>query len=89
MDDRHRHRPESIVVAGDSAGGGLALSLQTTLKEQDLPLPGGSMHFCPGIDLGFEDDIELPSEPQPAISIEQLRSFAHAYLGDVPPDDRW
>jgi epsilon-lactone hydrolase len=75
-----------IVVAGDSAGGGLALSLQASLVRQDLPLPGGSMHFCPGIDLSFAD-VELPSEPQPAVSITQLRSFAAAYLGDTSPDD--
>jgi monoterpene epsilon-lactone hydrolase len=79
--------PEQIVVAGDSAGGGLVLSLQTTLKRQGLPLPGGSMLFCPGIDLGYAEDIELPTEPQPAISIAQLRSFAAAYLGDTSPDD--
>lgn len=76
-----------IVVAGDSAGGGLAMSLITTLTRQDLPLPGGSMLFCPGIDPAFADDIELPTEPQPAISIAQLRSFAAAYLGSTSPDD--
>ncbi len=78
--------PAKIVVAGDSAGGALALSLQTLLKQQDLPLPGGSIMFCPGIDLSF-DDIELPAEPQPAISVEQLRSFAEAYLAGTPADD--
>ena len=79
--------PESVVVAGDSSGGGLALSLLTTLKRQQLPLPGGSMLFCPGIDLRFDDSIELPTEPQPAISVEQLRSFASAYLGGTAADD--
>ena len=79
--------PQDIVVAGDSAGGGLALSLQTTLTRQGLPLPGGSMLFCPGVDLGYTEEIELPTEPQPAISITQLRSFAAAYLGGTSPDD--
>jgi monoterpene epsilon-lactone hydrolase len=79
--------PEEIVVAGDSAGGGLALSLLTTVVRQDLPLPGGSMHFCPAVDLGYAEEIELPREPQPAISIAQLRSFAAAYLGATSPDD--
>jgi len=80
-------RPEELVAAGDSAGAGLALSLQTTLRREDLPLPGASVHLCPGIDLALEEDIELPTEPQPAVSMEQLRSFAAAYLGDTPPDD--
>ena len=78
---------EQIVLAGDSAGGGLALSVQATLRRQDLPLPGGSVLLCPGIDLSYEEDIELPTEPQPALSITQLRSFAAAYLGDTSPHD--
>ena len=78
---------EQIVLAGDSDGGGLALSVQATLRRQDLPLPGGSVLLCPGIDLSYEEDIELPTEPQPALSIAQLRSFAAAYLGDTSPHD--
>src|SRR5829696_1551500 len=71
---------DRIVMAGDSAGGGLVLSVQTTLQRQGLPLPGGSMLLCPAVDLSYEEEIELPAEPQPAISIAQLRSFAAAYL---------
>ncbi len=78
--------PERIVLAGDSAGGGLVLSLLTTLIRQDLPRPGGAMYFCPGISLDYAG-IELPDEPQPAISVAQLESFAAAYLGDTSPND--
>jgi acetyl esterase/lipase len=79
--------PERIVVAGDSFGGGLALSLQTSLMRQNLPLPGGCMYLCPGIDPGFREGTELPDQPQPAVSLTQLRSFGAAYLGDTSPDD--
>ncbi|HSU07640.1 MAG TPA: alpha/beta hydrolase fold domain-containing protein [Pseudonocardia sp.] len=78
---------DRIVMAGDSAGGGLVLSVQTTLQRQGLPLPGGSMLLCPAVDLGYEEEIELPAEPQPAISIAQLRSFAAAYLAGASPHD--
>ena len=78
---------ERIVMVGDSAGGGLVLSVQTTLTRQDLPLPGGSMLLCPAVDLSYEEEIELPTEPQPAISIAQLRSFAAAYLAGASPHD--
>ena len=78
---------DRIVMAGDSAGGGLVLSVQTTLQRQDLPLPGGSMLLCPAVDLGYEEEIELPAEPQPAIGIAQLRSFAAAYLAGASPHD--
>jgi epsilon-lactone hydrolase len=78
---------DRIVMAGDSAGGGLVLSVQTTLQRQGLPLPGGSMLLCPAVDLSYEEEIELPTEPQPAISIAQLRSFAAAYLAGASPHD--
>ena len=74
-------------MAGDSFGGGLALSLQTTLARQNLPLPGGGLYLCPGIDPGFREDVELPDQPQPAVSVTQLRSFGAAYLGTTSPDD--
>lgn len=34
--------PESIVVAGDLAGGGLALALLLSLQDRDLPLPAAA-----------------------------------------------
>ena len=40
-----------IVLAGDSAGGGLACSLLLTLRAQGLPLPAGAVLLCPGVDL--------------------------------------
>ena len=43
--------PRHITLAGDSSGGGLALSLLISLKQQGMPLPGGVVLFCPGIDL--------------------------------------
>jgi len=78
--------PERIVLLGDSAGGGLVMSLLASVRGQDLPMPAGSVLFCPGVDLNFAD-MELPDEPQPAVSIAQLRSFAAAYLGATSPDD--
>ncbi|MGI9665877.1 MAG: alpha/beta hydrolase [Acidimicrobiia bacterium] len=44
-------QPESIVVAGDSAGGGLSIALMHRLREEGLPLPAGAMLFSPYLDL--------------------------------------
>ena len=41
-------RPEDIVLAGESAGGTLVLSLSLMLKEKDLPLPRAIAVFSPG-----------------------------------------
>ncbi len=43
--------PSRVVVAGDSAGGGLTLALLLTLRESGDPLPGGAMLFSPYTDL--------------------------------------
>ncbi|CAG8660898.1 2643_t:CDS:2 [Funneliformis mosseae] len=43
--------PENIVVAGDSAGGGLALALLFYLRDNHMPLPGGAVLFSPWVDL--------------------------------------
>jgi acetyl esterase/lipase len=83
--------PEQITMAGDSAGSGLVLSLMFTLRQEKLPLPGGAALLCPGIDLSFDDLDDIPSigtsEPQPALSLEQLKSFAASYLDGHPVDD--
>ncbi len=41
----------SIVIAGDSAGGGIALAAQLALRENGQPLPGGSLPISPWADL--------------------------------------
>ena len=43
--------PGRIVIGGDSAGGGLALSLLLALKAQNLPMPACAALFCPWTDL--------------------------------------
>lgn len=63
---------ERIVVAGDSSGGGLALSLLLALERDGLPQPAGALLFCPGVDLGRSP---------------KSRPSAEAYLGAHPPDD--
>jgi acetyl esterase/lipase len=65
-----------IVVAGDSAGGGLALSVMLALKQRDLPLPGGAILFCPFLDL-----------EQNLSDNEMGRQTPAAYLAGHPADD--
>ncbi|MCY1278903.1 putative acetyl-hydrolase LipR [compost metagenome] len=45
------HRPQEIVIAGDSAGGNLCLSSVLALKEQGLPLPAALVCLSPWADL--------------------------------------
>lgn len=43
--------PERIVLAGDSAGGNLALAMLVALKDRGQPLPGGAVALSPATDL--------------------------------------
>lgn len=43
--------PDTIVLAGDSAGGGMVLSMLVTLRDQGLPLPAGAVLMSPWVDL--------------------------------------
>ncbi|RJE25900.1 Lipase esterase family protein [Aspergillus sclerotialis] len=40
-----------IIFAGDSAGGGLVLSMLVTIRDQGLPLPAGGILISPWVDL--------------------------------------
>lgn len=43
--------PTHIILAGDSAGGGMVLSLLVTLRDQGIPLPAGAVLISPWCDL--------------------------------------
>jgi acetyl esterase/lipase len=74
-----------IVLAGDSAGGGLICSLLLTLREQDLPLPAGAVLMCPGVDL-TAGGLESAETPDPEV-IRVLHLSSRVYLAGHPSDD--
>lgn len=43
--------PTTIILAGDSAGGGMVLSMLVTLRDRGLPLPAGAVLISPWVDL--------------------------------------
>lgn len=73
--------PRRVTVAGDSSGGGLALSLLLSLKQQALPLPAGAVLLCPGVDLTGGLPRLAPHE------LELVRHYAAIYLAGHPADD--
>jgi epsilon-lactone hydrolase len=44
--------PGSVVLSGDSAGGGLALALLTSMRDEGKDLPAGCILLSPWLDLG-------------------------------------
>lgn len=79
------YEPEKIVVAGDSAGGGLALSLMMYLKDQGIPLPGGIITMSPWTDvtLGGESyESNYETDPLFGNSRENML-YQCSYIGDA------
>jgi acetyl esterase/lipase len=46
-----KHDPNTIILAGDSAGGGMVLSMLITMRDQGIPLPAGAILISPWVDL--------------------------------------
>ena len=75
---------ERIVLAGDSAGGGLALALLSILaadRTKGLVQPAGAAVMSPWTDLALTgDSFETRAEADPIFTRDILRGFADKYL---------
>jgi len=78
--------PGDIVLAGDSSGGGLTMTTLLAIAQRGLPMPGGAILFCPGVDLTFKLAARS-TVPQAEQVIEHGHLAARAYLGGHPADD--
>ncbi|BFZ57046.1 hypothetical protein PYCC9005_004096 [Savitreella phatthalungensis] len=45
------HKPENIIISGDSAGGGMTAALLCLLRDQNIPLPAAGVMISPWVDL--------------------------------------
>jgi monoterpene epsilon-lactone hydrolase len=75
-----------IVVAGESAGGGLTLSLLLALRDARVPLPAGAALFSPWTDLAATgDSIRTNTERCAMFDGAGVAFSARYYLGDADP----
>jgi monoterpene epsilon-lactone hydrolase len=80
------HSPGSIVVAGDSAGGGLTLSLLLALREAGTPLPAGAALFSPWTDLAATgDSVRTNADRCAMFNGPDIGPSARYYLGTTDP----
>ncbi|MFO1168714.1 MAG: alpha/beta hydrolase [Rhodoblastus sp.] len=76
------HAPTRIALAGDSAGGGLALSLMLAARANDLPLPCAAVLMSPWTDMtasGASYDTNARSDPLHQRAM--ILGMAKGYLG--------
>ena len=74
-----------LFVAGDSAGGGLALGLMLELRRRGLEQPAGAVLLSPWADFGARDVAVHHRDLW--LSPTHLDNWARYYLGDADPQD--
>ncbi len=80
------YSPKRIVVSGESAGGGLALSLMLALRAAGVPLPAAAALFSPWTDLAATgDSIRTNSDRCAMFDGAGVAFSARYYLGDADP----
>jgi monoterpene epsilon-lactone hydrolase len=81
-------RPETIVIAGDSAGGGLAGATLLALKKSGDPLPGAAVMLSPWTDLAATGEtMKTRAEADPMIVVDPLNGMAKLYAGSASLTD--
>jgi acetyl esterase/lipase len=82
----YRTLPGKVVVAGDSAGGGLALAMMLSLRIKNIPLPAAAMLFSPWTDLAATGDSLVANDKKCAMFHgANIGKGAGFYLGDADP----
>jgi len=82
------YRPDQLIIAGDSAGGGLALAQALALKAQGRPLPLALLLISPFTDLSLDSDaMRSMAARDPMLSRTLLARGADWYRRDIAADD--
>jgi monoterpene epsilon-lactone hydrolase len=82
------YRPEEIVVAGDSAGGQLGLSLLGQLRDRGMAQPAAMIAMSPVVDTTCETlDVNEPLVPEAFLTLDAAHCFLGMYTADADPAD--
>jgi acetyl esterase/lipase len=80
--------PDRIVLAGESAGGGLAVATMLTAREAGLPMPSCALLMSPYADLTLSGPTLIDREAlDPILSPDGLRVRAPEYLAGADATD--
>ena len=86
----HGFEPGNIVLAGDSAGAGLVMSVLLATRDAGMPLPAAGVCFSPWVDLECSGESMSANDHLDAfIKYGGLSARAQSYLGDADPKHPW
>jgi epsilon-lactone hydrolase len=78
--------PGRLAIAGDSAGGGLAIATMVAARDEGLPLPAVAAVLSPWVDLeGRGESLQTRAELDPVLDASGLAREGAVYLGGLDP----
>ncbi len=82
-------RPTDIVVAGESAGGGLCLAALVAMRDQGLPMPLAAAASSPWLDLTCTADSYRRNARKDISLLGSWEVWGRHYVGNGDPRHRW
>jgi monoterpene epsilon-lactone hydrolase len=80
------YQPGKIIIAGDSAGGGLTIALLLAIRDAKLPMPAGAVPISPWTDLeGTGESVRTRAAQDVMVTQAGLLSMAKQYHGAHDP----
>jgi acetyl esterase/lipase len=79
--------PEKLVVAGDSAGGGLTASLLVALRDAGAALPARAVLIGPWVDMAARGGSLASNEPYDVFAPEMIVRWSREVLAGADPTD--
>jgi monoterpene epsilon-lactone hydrolase len=77
--------PSEIILAGDSAGGGLAVACMLAARDAGLPMPAGAVLFSPWVDLACAGEtMKTLAKADVMFQPDSLPQASRLYLPDRP-----
>ncbi len=84
---RSGYKTENIIIAGESAGGGLCLAILLTLKDKIIPLPKAAVAISPWTDLTCSSESYKTKNKVSPAPLNSWAVFSKYYAGDNNPEN--
>lgn len=85
---RAQYPDDQFFLLGDSAGGGLALTLLQQLQLHGEPMPAGTVLISPWTDLSMMNpDLHTAARHDPYLTLNTLKEIGYKYAGNHPVTD--
>jgi len=76
--------PENMIIAGESAGGGLCLAMLLAIRDRNIPLPAAALAISPWTDLTCSSDSYKTKNHLSPAPLDSWHVFSKHYCGPHP-----